>query len=59
MSQWITQRYRCTRCGFDAYADDWEIECVFAGSLEEPPEYEAFCPGCGESWEEAIEVENP
>ena len=45
------ERFRCTECGFEGHSDDWESKCVYYGSREEPPEWEAWCPDCGASWE--------
>lgn len=53
----LDDRYRCTRCGFEGESGDWESKCIFHGSREEPPEYVAWCPDCGETWETTEEVE--
>ena len=55
---WIDQRYRCTKCGFEGTSDEWESKCIFWGSREEPPEWEAWCPDCGETWETTEEVDH-
>ena len=53
----IDPLYRCTRCGWVAPSGDWPSKCVFMGSREEPPEWEAWCDECGASWEESEEYE--
>lgn len=45
-----TQHFRC-ECGWEGHEDDLRNECVFHGTREEPPEYDAFCPECSNNWE--------
>jgi len=53
----IEPRYTCGQCGWTAHPEDWPSKCVFHGSREEPPEWEAWCDSCGASWEESYEEE--
>ena len=48
-------RFRCTECGFEGHADDWPSQCVYY-SREDPPEWEAWCPDCGSSWEYSEDI---
>lgn len=41
-----TELYVCNRCGHRFNLDDAESKMVFAGSLEEPPEYQDLCLAC-------------
>lgn len=53
----LVDQYRCTMCGFEGEEGDWESKCTFYGNQEEPPEYEAWCPGCGADWDYSEEIE--
>lgn len=52
------QEWECD-CGWSGHDDDLRSECTFAGNQEEPPEYEAYCPQCGNNWDQMIEAEEP
>ena len=41
--------HHCTnpRCGWEGTLKQVEAECVYRGSLEEPPEFVDKCPDCG------------
>lgn len=47
--------YRCP-CGWEGWETELDSVCVFAGSQEEPPEYETPCPDCGRPWDEIVEA---
>lgn len=49
------QHFRCD-CGWQGHEDQLRTECVFWGTREEPPEYDAFCPECNNNWENMEEV---
>lgn len=51
----MTLEYLC-RCGTQCRDDDLRTECTFFQTLEEPAEYEAFCPGCGTNADNMEEV---
>ena len=44
------QQWECP-CGWTGHEDELISHCEFAGSREEPPEYGATCPQCGDDWE--------
>ena len=39
-------QHHCNRCHQDSFTEDLIYDCVFAGSSEEPAEWEARCPHC-------------
>lgn len=51
----MNQEWQCLECGWQGHEDDLRSVCVFHGNRIEPPEYEAYCPDCGENWECMIE----
>lgn len=53
----MNQHYQCLECGWQGHEDELRSECTFAGNREEPPEYEAYCPDCGENWDSMIEAD--
>lgn len=53
MGSWDTV-YVCP-CGFEGIEEQWKTTVVYAGSLEEPPEFTKYCPCCGKDWEFAEE----
>lgn len=54
-----TQHYECTSCGWTGHEDELRSEQTFAGNQEEPPEFEAYCPSCGDNWDQMDEVASP
>lgn len=56
----MTLEYLC-QCGTQCREDELETVCTFFQTLEEPAEYEAFCPGCNtnaDNMEEVIDDEH-
>ena len=53
----MSQHYECTSCGWTGHEDDLRSEQTFAGNREEPPEFEAYCPECGDNWDQMSEVD--
>jgi hypothetical protein len=51
------QHWECSGCGWTGHEDDWRSECVFNQTLEEPAEYEAYCPDCGQNADAMEEIE--
>ena len=47
--------YSC-QCGVECPEDELIVECTFYRTLEEPAEYETFCPGCNTNAENMQEV---
>jgi hypothetical protein len=41
-------------CGWYGSDSDIVLECTFHGTREEPPEYEGFCPACGNPADDSI-----
>lgn len=52
------QHYKCS-CGWFGTEDFMEEKCLFAGSLEEPPEWTRRCPSCGQDWDFMEEIDPP
>ncbi len=46
-----TQYNECTDCGWTGHEDDLNSKCVFEATLEEPAEWDAWCPQCGDNFE--------
>ncbi len=44
------QQWECP-CGWEGHEDELISHLEFAGNREEPPEYGATCPACGDDWE--------
>lgn len=53
----MNQHYECVQCGWRGHEDDLRSECVDPGDRLQPPEWQAFCPDCGNNWECMIEAE--
>lgn len=52
----VDPKIRCKRCGWEGLDSDLDSRCVFYGNQEEPPEYEAQCPSCGEDADNTEEI---
>lgn len=51
------QHFECRECGWRGHEDLLVSECVDPGDYFQPPEYEGYCPACGENWDMMDEVE--
>ena len=47
----MTQHFECIDCGWTGHEDDLKSECVFDQTQEEPAEYDAWCPQCGDNFD--------
>lgn len=52
----MNERYQCDNCEWNGPEDELETRCTYWGTREQPPEYDSFCPSCGDSWENMQEV---
>jgi hypothetical protein len=50
----MTTKINCKSCNEISRLDDCKQHCVFAGSLEEPAEWETLCPHCGSDQTEEL-----
>ena len=49
------QNWDCD-CGWSGHDDELRAECTFHGSREEPAEYDAYCPSCGNNADQMSEA---
>jgi len=52
----MTQHFECNDCGWTGHEDDLKSECVFEATQEEPAEYDAWCPQCGDHFDSMNEI---
>lgn len=52
----FNQHYDCD-CGWTGHEDELRSECTFHGNREEPAEFEAYCPECGNNWDQMSEAD--
>jgi len=48
------RKVRC-ECGWEGTENEVVLNCTFHGTREEPPEYEGFCPCCGNPADDSLE----
>ena len=49
-------RYYCEKCQWEGTYDDLDYTQTWAGAYWEPPEYECYCPECGNDWENLLDA---
>ena len=56
MSDLIKTKSKCLKCGQEFFDEDANYNCVYAGSLTEPPEWDKRCPHCNSIDVEEISI---